>query len=247
MGVLGGILLAIATILFFLGLSPIAIFVGIVGGIFLLMSENGSGAAKGYVGCGCLVVVILAVGFYLFFVKPNMNDGSSTSSSSKIETRQEGSLSWGHLDDGGFWVSAMGGFKNIDDNGDCDVAYLTCRRSRNKNGSLRHEVYINYCSKIVPNSVNEIAYKFSATNFIANNDAKWLFQSCSASTDNTAIFFNDNTPNDDRDDVVNLLNAMNGKRYFAACFKDHRDRMIIAVFDITGAFAKYIDLQEGVE
>lgn len=241
MGVLGGILLAISTILFFIGLSPIAIFVGIVGGLFLLMSENGSGAAKGYVGCGCLVIVILAVGFYLIFVKPNMNSGSSTSSSGKTETKHDGNLFWGHLNDGGYRVYVKGEFK-IGDRGDWDVAYLTFRRSRNKNGSFGHEVYIDYCQKIVPNSVNEIAYKFSA-----NNDAKWLWQSCCASTDNTAIFFKDNSPNDDRDDVVNLLNAMNGKRYFTADFKDHRDRWIIARFDITGAFAKYIDLQEGVE
>ena len=43
MGVLGGILLAISTILFFIGLSPIAIFVGIVGGMFLLMSGKVKG------------------------------------------------------------------------------------------------------------------------------------------------------------------------------------------------------------
>ena len=106
-------------------------------------------------------------------------------------------------------------------------------------------MYVNYASKIVPNSCKDGWFKIR--NDTDWNKSKWTWQRCSASTDNKAIFYDDNAPNDNEDDVINLLNAMNGKRCFAADFEDHRGRWISAQFNIAGAFAKFIDLQEGVE
>jgi hypothetical protein len=244
MGILGGILLAIATILFFIGLSPIAIFVGIIGVVFVVLAANKGkegDAATGFVGCGCLTLVAIIVSCYFVFVDEDEEDDSSssqTASSDITTTKQDGDLFWEHLDDGGYRVYVKGRFKR-DGDGNWNIAYLCLRRSR-KNGSLVHQVYVAYCSKVVPNSVNEIAYRFSESQ-------KWVWQRCQVSTSNEAVFFGDNAPNDNRDDVVDLINAMKGKQYFVADFKDHRGRWVFAEFDITGAFAKYIDLQEGVE
>jgi len=66
MGILGGILLLVGVILFFLGFVPIALFIGGIGVLFAVM-EGGNGAAKGF-GGGCLVIVaILGVGGYFLY------------------------------------------------------------------------------------------------------------------------------------------------------------------------------------
>ena len=66
MGILGGMLLLVGVILFFLGFVPIALFIGGIGVLFAVMA-GGNGAAKGF-GGGCLVIVaILGVGGYFLY------------------------------------------------------------------------------------------------------------------------------------------------------------------------------------
>lgn len=246
-GVLGGILLAGAVILFLMGLVPAAIFIGIVGIVFIIVG-SGKGSAGGF--SGCLIFVFLGVvgGCYLIFrdeidskipsKKPTPTSASS-SSSSKPSSKSKGNLTWRHRDDGGFLTTVRGRY-TMDGGDHWDTAWLHLRKSRNKNGYLIHEIFVEYGSKIVPNSLKDGYYRFS-------KDAKWTWQRCSCSDNNKGMFYNDNYSNDGTDDVVNLLNGMNGARYFAADFKDHHNRWIFAEFDITGAFSKYRDLEEGCD
>ena len=249
MGILGGILLLMGVILFFLGLAPIALFIGGIGVLFAVMA-GGNGAAKGF-GGGCLVIVaILGVGGYFLYNgligNGDESEDEEVSNAKTYPTKQDGDLFWGHLDDGGYRVYVKGKYA-IETKGNWsdwnDAGWHL--RKKCENGRWWYEVYVAYDSKIVPNSCKMGAFKIRKdTDWNKNN---WTWQRCCASTDNKAIFFEDNAPNDNEDDVINLLNAMNGKRWVAAGFEDHRGRWIFARFNITGAFAKFKDLQEGVE
>ena len=246
-GVLGGILLAGAVVLFLIGLVPAAIFIGIVGIVFII-AGNGKGSAGGF--SGCLIVVFLGVvgGCCLIF-RDEISDkistqkakpaSTSSTSSSKSTLKSKGNLSWEHRNDGGFYVCVSGRY-TIDNGSHWDTAWLYLRKRRNSNGYLEHEVYVDYGSKIVPNSLEGGYYGY-------NKGSKMIWQRGQCSTGNTAMFFLDNNANDRENDVVNLLNGMNGGRYFAAQFRDHRNQWIFAEFDITGAFSKYRDLEEGCD
>ncbi len=249
MGILGGILLLMGVILFFLGLAPIAIFIGGIGVLFAVMA-GGNGAAKGF-GGGCLVIVaILGVGGYFLYNgligNGDESEDEEVSNAKTYPTKQDGDLFWEHLDDGGYRVYVKGKYV-IETKGnwsDWNDAWLHLRKRR-ENGRWKYNVFVDYCSKVIPNSCNKGA--FIIRNDSNWKDSRWTWQRCSCSTDNSALFFVDNSPNDNEDDVITLLNAMSGKRWFAAGFEDHHGRWIFARFNITGAFAKFIDLQEGVE
>ena len=235
MGVLGGILLLVGVILFFIGLMPLALFIGFIGVLFAVMG-NGNGTAKGFGGGYLVVLAILAASAYFFynvFIEEENVSHAKTYPIKQTAIKQTGNLFWEHLDDGGYrvWVKGLYAIRAEGNSGDWKEASLVLRRQQ-KDGKWQHEVYVCYGSKVVPKSCKKGA--FQIRNDSNWEDSCWTWQNCSCSTDNTAIFFNDNSPNDNEDDVINLLNAMNGKQYFAAVFEDHRGRWFFAKFNIMG-------------
>ena len=71
MGMLGGLLLVIAVVMFLLGLAPVALFIGAIGALFtIIAADKGKegDAAKGF-GCGCFVIVVIIAILFIFLYK----------------------------------------------------------------------------------------------------------------------------------------------------------------------------------
>lgn len=184
---------------------------------------------------GCLLLIIAAVVISVVCNKCSSSDNKarsesvSTTKQASFETSPTGkseALEWAYYKSGGHYVCSHGSFTA---NGkDWHGAELFLRKHSGK-----QEVFVSFNTSYpcVQEDLSKAAYIFGEGESIVG---KWH-----PSTDCKAIFYGEN--------AVDLINAFRNQKKFAVAFRDHKDVLYLASFNVNGAFQKYCSLDNKTE